>query len=394
MILLIILFYFFLFIVFYAYVGYGILLYALLKIRSWFGRGARPVPELPDPAPGVTLVVPCYNESDFLEEKVRNCFLLDYPKDKLEIIFITDGSTDRSGEILKAYPSIRHMHSPERKGKIAAMHRAMGSVSHDLVIFCDANTTLNEESIRNIVRHYSDPQVGGVAGEKRVISRDGNNTAGSGEGFYWKYESFLKRLDSEFYTVVGAAGELFSFRKELYEKPDEKTLLDDFVLSLRVCIKGYRVVYEPGAVAAESPSFSLADERKRKIRISAGGFQSVAMLAGLLNVFKYGKTSFQYISHRVLRWVVCPFLLPVIFLLNIYLSINNQSIIFDILLFAQILFYGLAIFTSFVKLRGPVSKILLVPYYFLFMNISLYQGFFRYLRGNQSVLWEKAKRGV
>lgn len=394
MILLIILFYFFLFIVFYAYVGYGILLYMILKWRQWFGKGKRVVPLLPDPAPGVTLVIPCYNEADFLEEKVKNCFDLDYPKDKLEIIFITDGSTDRSGEILKAYPSVKHMHSPERRGKIAAMHRAMGMVGHDLVIFCDANTSLNKESIHNIVRHYTDPKVGGVAGEKRVISRDGSNTAGSGEGFYWKYESFLKRLDSEFHTVVGAAGELFSFRKELYEKPDDGTLLDDFVLSLKVCMKGYRVVYEPAAIASESPSFSLADERKRKIRISAGGFQSVAMLSGLLNVFKYGKTSFQYISHRVLRWVVCPFLLPVILLLNIALSIYNQSIIYDIFLAGQILFYLLAFLASIVKLRGPVFKILLVPYYFLFMNISLYQGFFRYLRGNQTVLWEKAKRGV
>lgn len=392
--LLIILFYFCLFIVFYAYVGYGILLWFLIKWRNVFGGGKTKIAELPEPVPGATLVVPCFNEADFLEEKIRNCYALDYPADRLEIIFITDGSTDHSGDILKAHPRIKHMHSPERRGKIAAMHRAVGEVKFDLVIFCDANTSLNPEAIRNIIRHYSDPKVGGVAGEKQVISRDGANKAGSGEGFYWKYESFLKKLDSAYYTVVGAAGELFSFRKELYERPDEGTILDDFILSLRVCMKGYRVVYEPAAVASEAPSFSLADERKRKIRISAGGFQSVVMLAGLLNIFKYGKASFQYISHRVLRWVVCPFLLPVILGLNIILALKSPSPLFDVLLVAQVLFYGLAILVSIVKVRVGIIKLLLIPYYFVFMNLSLYQGFFRYLRGNQSVLWEKAKRGV
>ncbi|MBN8667735.1 MAG: glycosyltransferase [Chitinophagales bacterium] len=394
MMLLIILFYFCLFIVFYAYVGYGILLWFLIKLRKLFGGGNTQIAELPEPAPGASLVVPCFNEADFLEEKIRNCYALDYPADRLEILFITDGSTDHSGDILKNHPRIRHMHSPERRGKIAAMHRAVGEVKHDLVIFCDANTSLNPEAIRNIIRHYSDPKVGGVAGEKQVISRDGTNKAGSGEGFYWKYESFLKKLDSAFYTVVGAAGELFSFRKELYERPDEGTILDDFILSLRVCMKGYRVVYEPAAIASEAPSFSLADERKRKIRISAGGFQSVVMLSGLLNIFKYGKASFQYISHRVLRWVVCPFLLPVILVLNIILALKTTSPLFDVLLIAQVLFYGLAVLVSIVKVRIPIIKLLLIPYYFVFMNLSLYQGFLRYLRGNQSVLWEKAKRGV
>lgn len=392
--LLIILFYFCLFIVFYAYVGYGILLWILIKLRQALGGGKREVAILPDPVPGATLVVPCFNEADFLKEKISNCYALDYPMEKLEILFITDGSTDHSGEILKAHPRIKHMHSPERRGKIAAMHRAVGEVKHDLVIFCDANTSLNPEAIRNIIRHYSNPKVGGVAGEKQVISRDGTNKAGSGEGFYWKYESFLKKLDSEYYTVVGAAGELFSFRKELYEKPDEGTILDDFILSLRVCMKGYRVVYEPAAIASEAPSYSLADERKRKIRISAGGFQSVVMLSGLLNIFRYGKVSFQYISHRVLRWVVCPFLLPVILVLNIILALKSPSVLYDILLVTQILFYALAGLVSIVKVRVGIIKLLLIPYYFVFMNLSLYQGFFRYLRGNQTVLWEKAKRGV
>ena len=242
-----------------------------------------------------------------------NTLELDYPKDNLKIYFVTDGSTDGTNDILKSYPGINVLFTPERKGKVAAINHAMEYVSTPFVIFCDANTFLNKACVKEIVKHYSYESTGAVAGEKKVIdSSEKNSAAGSGEGIYWKYESILKKLDASFYTVVGAAGELFSMRTNLYEPVDTDILLDDFMISMNICKKGYRVMYEPAAFAMEAPSISIREEQKRKIRISAGGFQSIYLLKDLLNIFKYGKLSFQYISHRVLRWAVCPFLLPVI----------------------------------------------------------------------------------
>src|SRR5690606_26778994 len=155
------------------------------------------------------------------------------------------------------------------------IQRAMHFVTTPFVIFTDANTLLNKESVHNIMRHYSDNRVGGVAGEKKIIAVSTDAITATGEGLYWKYESWLKKMDSSFYTVVGAAGELFSIRTELYTHPGNNVLLDDFIISLRICQAGYKVSYEPEAYALESASASLEEEKKRKIRISAGAFQSI-----------------------------------------------------------------------------------------------------------------------
>ena len=170
-----------------------------------------------------------------------------------------------------------------------------------------------------------DPNVGAVAGEKRISTEGSEAAAGAGEGLYWKYESFLKKLDTQLYSVVGAAGELFAVRTKLFGEVEKDTLLDDFMVSLRIAADGYRVIYEPDAYASERPSFSIQDEMKRKIRIASGGFQSITRLGFLWNIFKYGLLSFQYVSHRAMRWAVAPFCLPLIFLLNLALIIFNPT---------------------------------------------------------------------
>ncbi len=384
------LFFISLFIIFYSYVGYGIVIWILVKIKNLFG-GKKKLP-VNTFHPPVTLIIAAYNEADFIEQKIANSLQLDYPEDKLQLLFITDGSNDATPEIIKQYPRIQLLHSNERRGKVAAMHRAMDFVKTPYVVFSDANTLLNKESITNIVRHYQDPKVGGVAGEKKVIATGEKGAAGAGEGLYWKYESFLKQMDSDFYTVVGAAGELFSVKTALYENPGATTLLDDFVISLRVCQKGYTVKYAADAFASETPSASIGDEQKRKVRISAGGFQSMLMLLPLLNFFKYPRLSFQYVSHRVLRWAVCPFLLPVILILNIVLVAYNQGILYQVILAGQILFYVAAFGGWILQKKNIKSKLLYVPYYFLFINVCLYLGLVRFIKGRQTVLWEKAAR--
>jgi cellulose synthase/poly-beta-1,6-N-acetylglucosamine synthase-like glycosyltransferase len=342
--------------------------------------------------PPVTLIVAAYNEHDFIEKKIQNSLELDYPADQLRLIFVTDGSNDGTPGIVARYPQVKLLHSDERRGKVAAMHRAISFVETEYIIFSDANTLLNKESMRNIVRHYQSPKVGGVAGEKKILATTGDALTSTGEGLYWKYESWLKKLDSDFYSVVGAAGELFSVRKDLYEYPGDNILLDDFVISLRICEKGYRLAYEPDAFAMEAPSFSIQEEKKRKARISAGAFQSMILLRSLLNVFRFPVLSFQYISHRVLRWTLCPLFLPLALVLNIILVWKSDQSVYQWILAAQTGFYLLALAGWILYKKQIRISFLYVPYYFVFINLSLYTGFRRFLKGNQSVLWEKAKR--
>ena len=382
-----------LFILFYSYLGYGIFLWIFLKARSLLTVPKRTAALQPHFEPAVTLMVATFNEELIIREKIQNCLQLNYPRNKLKIVFAADGSSDNTVSIIKEYPHIELYFKPEREGKSAAINRVMPFISTPVTIFCDANTFLNPDCIKEIVKHYAHPNIGAVAGEKKVVDPSKKtNTAGAGEGLYWKYESALKKLDSEFYSVVGAAGELFSIRTELFEHVDKNILLDDFIISMNICRKGYRVMYEPAAFATEAPSFSLKDEQKRKIRIAAGGFQSMVLLKGLLNIFKYGKLSFQYISHRVLRWLICPLLLPLLYLSNIIIYFKEGSRIYLLLLILQSLFY-IGAFTGWLFASKNVKvKLLYVPYYFLFMNIAMYFGFFRFINKNQSVLWEKAMR--
>lgn len=367
------------------------LVWILVKFRNLVSQRKKSL----DPGfqPDVTLLIASYNEGSVIRGKIENCLNLDYPHEKLSILFITDGSNDNSNEIIREYPEIKLLHEPERKGKVAAINRAMQFVKTPYVIFCDANTDLNPACVKEIVKHYQSQDVGGVAGEK-IVKEQGNNdsTAGAGEGLYWKYESFLKKLDSEFYSVVGAAGELFSIRTDLFFNVPENVLLDDFIISLKIAERGYRIKYEPNAFAIEAPSFNIKEEQKRKVRIGAGGFQSIVMLKSLLNIFKYPKLSFQYISHRVLRWAVCPFLLPVIIILNIIIYIQTKEAGYGMLLVSQIIFYLAAAIGYLQALDNKKSRLFYVPFYFVFMNVCMYLGLIRFLKKKQSVLWDKAAR--
>lgn len=384
-----IIFYLSIFIVFYTYIGYGILLYLLVRIKRIF------YPQKKENdinyEPEVTILIAAYNEKENVVSKVENTRSLNYPKEKIKHIWVTDGSNDGTPQMLAAYPDVEVLHLDERRGKIAAMNRAMKYVNTPVVIFSDANTMLGEESVRVIARLFSDPKTGCVSGEKRIRVLNEDAAAGAGEGIYWRYESTLKKWDAELYSAVGAAGELFAIRTELFNEVESDTLLDDFIISLRVAMRCFKIDYNPEAYAIESPSENIKEELKRKIRIAAGGIQSVVRLYPLLNIFRYGVLSFQYISHRVLRWTLAPLLLPLIFILNGLLA--SGSLFYGTIFAAQIIFYLMALLGWFLQSRKIKVKILFVPYYFLVMNYAVYRGFFRYIGKKQSVNWERAKRG-
>jgi cellulose synthase/poly-beta-1,6-N-acetylglucosamine synthase-like glycosyltransferase len=379
----------------YTYLGYGIAAWILVKFRNVLGKQFK---QYNDPTflPKVTLAIPAYNEISCIESKLKNTFSLDYPSDRLEVLFITEGSNDGTTQYissnLSAYPTMKMIGGDTRRGKIEAMNMAVKTIDSPIVIFTDANTHLNNQVIRNIVRHFQDPVVGAVAGEKRIETQGSEAAAGAGEGLYWKYESFLKRLDTKLYSVVGAAGELFAVRTHLFGEVEKDTLLDDFMVSLRIAADGYRVIYEPDAYASERPSFSIQDEMKRKIRIASGGFQSIARLGFLWNIFKYGLLSFQYISHRAMRWAVAPFCLPLIFLLNLALVVVEPSLIYQLFMVGQIIFYLLAIIGYYLENKKIRVKPLFVPFYFSFMNYCAIKGYLRYRNGLTSGIWEKVKR--
>ena len=391
-----IIFWILLFVVFYAYIGYGILLYIIIKIKRLAGLSKKTLPD-PDYEPEVTLFIAAYNEKDFIAKKIKNSHELDYPAEKLHMVWVTDGSDDGTPEELKKYPDVEVYHLPERSGKIGAMNRGMSFVKTPVVVFCDANTLLGRESIRRIVSLFSNPKVGCVSGEKRIFSNDKDAAAGAGEGLYWKYESTLKKWDAELYSVVGAAGELFAIRTELYREVERDTLLDDFIISLRVAQDGYTIQYDPEAYAIETASANVKEELKRKIRISAGGIQSVVRLRSLLNFFKYGTLSFQYISHRVLRWTLAPLALLFLIPVGLFLALKEGIFglgMFSLLFWLQMLFYFSALLGWYLENRLIRIKVLFVPYYFFIMNLSVFLGLKRYLKGSQSVNWERAKRGV
>ena len=389
-----VLFWILLIIIVYTYVGYGILLYALVKIKRLFKRKTENTFSS-DEWPEVTLLIPAYNERDYVSQKMKNTMQLNYPSGKLKIVWVTDGSNDGTDARLKQYDNVELYHKDERKGKINAMNRVMPFVKTPIVIFSDANTDLGKDSIIHIVNCFKDAKVGCVSGEKRIVDKTSDAAAGAGEGLYWKYESMLKKWDAELYSAVGAAGELFAIRTALYQAVEQDTLLDDFIISLRVAQQGYTIQYNPEAYAIETASANVKEELKRKVRISAGGIQSVIRLHALLNIFKYGVLSFQYISHRVLRWTVTPLslllLLPVSAILAAHVGFSSLHF-YSLFFWVQLLMYVCALLGWLLENNATSVKILFVPYYFFIMNLSVVLGFFRFINNNQSVNWERAKR--
>lgn len=395
-----ILFWIALFIVFYTYLGYGILLYVLVKLKELFVKPTRlrlpPDGELPH----VTLFITAFNEEDVVDEKMQNSLELDYPEDKLHIVWVTDGTNDGTNERLAtqwAGKATVHF-QPQRKGKTAAMTRGMKLIDTPLVVFTDANTMVNREAIREIVLAFENAKVGCVAGEKRIAVQTRDGAAAGGEGIYWRYESALKAFDARLYSAVGAAGELFAVRRELFEEMEPDTLLDDFILSLRIAMRGYIIAYCTEAYAIESGSADMREEEKRKVRIAAGGLQSIWRLRALLNPLRYGVLSFQYVSHRVLRWSITPVLLFLLLPINIallaagYATGEGATVLYSTILVLQVLFYLMGLWGYHLSTKQLKNKLCFIPYYFLFMNINVIKGI-RYLknkRGNGA--WEKAKR--
>jgi cellulose synthase/poly-beta-1,6-N-acetylglucosamine synthase-like glycosyltransferase len=377
-------------IIVYTYIGYGILLYILVKVKRLFKK--RELLIHGNYLPTVSILIAAYNEEDLIEEKLNNTLNLNYPKEKVQIIVITDGSTDLTVSKVREYQNVVLLHKDQRAGKMAAIKRAIPYITGEVLLFTDANTFLNQLAVRELIKHYRNEQVGAVAGEKRIMVEESADASSAGEGFYWKYESFLKKCDYDLYSNVGAAGELFSIRTKLYEPVEADTIIDDHMIAMRIAEKGYIIAYEPNAYAIETASANVEEELKRKIRIAAGGIQSILRLRKAANPFRNPVLTFQYLSHRALRWTLTPILLPVVLILNGMIVYNGSSSLYEILFLAQCMFYFSAYIGFYFERKNIRIKALFIPFYFCMMNYAVIAGIIRYFRKAQSAAWEKSIR--
>ena len=363
----------------YTYVGYPLL------IGLWSRLRPNPIQQ-GEICPTISMIIAAYNEEEVILSKIKNTLALSYPGDRLEIIIVTDGSTDRTSEIAQTFEraGMRVLHQPERQGKTAALNRAVPYASGEILFFSDANTFYSHNVIQKMVRNFHDASVGGVSGRK-VILQESDRSTTQGETAFWGYEASLKYSESQVNSIVTADGEIFAMRRALFTPIPTQIVHDDMYLTLTMIEQGYRVVYEPEASSAEYPSKTSGDEFYLKVRYASGGYQICSIFKRIL-VFPRTIFAFEFISHKIFRWIA-PF-----FLVSLLISSALIPMIFYRSVFwMQILFYTMGIL-GWTLQRTRKSKIFYFPHYFCMGNAAALYGFFRYFIFGQSTLWRKAQR--
>jgi len=371
------------FLVLYTYFLYPAILFLTGKIVPRRKRNTRP-----DYLPKVSLLIAAYNEEKVIREKVENSLNIDYPREKIEIIVASDGSDDRTNEIVSSYreKGVKLFAYKSRRGKMELINKSIPKTEGKIVVLSDANTMYQPQTIKELVKHFPDPQIGCVCGELKLHSPGGNST-GDGEELYWRYETFLKRFEGARGALLGANGGIYAIRRELFEPLPAEVIIDDFVIPMKIAAKGYQVIFEPRAIASEETCGNIRDEFTRRVRIGAGNFQAIGLTSRLLNPFR-GFIAFAYWSHKIIRWFV-PFLLIIMFSLNIFLLRYPFYLLIFIL---QGVFY-LSAATGFITERiGLKKNIFYIPLYFVAMNASFLLGFFRFVTGKQKVTWQRTER--
>ena len=370
----------------YTYIGYPIVLYLWSNLfdvkRKNEGRA--------DYAwPTVSLLIAAYNEEKVISAKIENCLMLDYPKDLLHIWVASDGSSDNTNRMVKKYTEAQaHIHLLEfpRTGKSGILNQAMKLLNSEVVVFSDANTEYSADAVKRLVRHFEDPDIGCVSG--RLIYRNpGETISGKGESIYWKYETALKKMESKLGYVAGANGAIYAIRRDLFEPFPPRTINDDFTLSMKIVMKGFKCVYDENAVVYEDVAPTMQSEFNRHVRDGAGHYIAVVHLLGLLNPL-LGLRSFIYWSHRIFRWMV-PFLLIFLFIVNIALF-DEWS--YKILFISQCIFYLVAIVGWAGIQKKNMPFLIYVPFYFCNLNSALFLGFLRAVANVQKTTWERTER--
>ncbi|MCK6630566.1 MAG: glycosyltransferase family 2 protein [Anaerolineae bacterium] len=378
----------------YTYAGYPILLALLARTRP------KP-PTYPAAVPTVTLLIAAHNEQAVIAGKLENSLALDYPRERLQILVAADGSDDQTPEIVRAYArqGVELSFSPPRRGKMAAINRAMAQAWGELVVFSDANNMYEHCTLRELVAPFADKTVGAVTGAKSILPGDG--ALGESEDLYWRYESFIKKQETRLGCCTGVAGEILAVRRELFESPPDNIINDDFYLAMCLIQHGYRVVYTPQARSWERVSLSASDELTRRARIVAGRYQVISLAPRLLPL-RRPLLVWQVVSHKFLRPLV-PLAMVGALLANLVAlfrppKAGPQTLLrlatpFNwIGLSLQFFFYGLAWLGNSLKPKGACGKLLYLPSFLVNSNLAALIGLYRSLTKGQTSLWQRARR--
>jgi cellulose synthase/poly-beta-1,6-N-acetylglucosamine synthase-like glycosyltransferase len=364
----------------YVYVGYPIVLQLLSLLLK-----TKPTRKDEMLIPEVSLIISCYNEVDVVKEKIENSLAIDYPKDKLKIIIVSDGSDDGTDEIAQEYSTqgIVLIRQEGRLGKTSAINMAMEQVTSEIVVFSDANAMYETNAIKKLVRNFTDETVGYVVGA--ALYTDGKTSAAAAsEDIYWRYEIKLKTLESRLHSVVGGDGAIYAIRRDLFIELDAKDI-NDFVNPLQIIAQGYRGVFDAEANCLEETAGDFSKEAKRKQRIVNRSFRGLMKVKEVMNPFKFGFFSFEVISHKLLRWLIPVFIISFAFG-SLFLSYKDIYA-FQIVTLLGIIFLWLAQI-GFLKSRDKHSSpIFFIPYYFLMVNYYSLIGVMTALAGNIQVTW-------
>lgn len=332
--------------------------------------------------PNVTLIIAAYNEEKSIEKKIINTFDLDYPIDKLQIIIASDGSIDRTCEIVKKYSDkILLVESHNRRGKSYIQNLAIAQANGEIVVFSDSPTIYRNNALKKLVRHFIDNEIGVVTGHVHYKNST-NTTTSQSESLYWKYETFIRKMESNLGILAMGSGCILAIRRELFSILNENTG-EDFVLPLKAVASDYRVIYDKEAIADEISADNAYDLFRTKVRIISKDIYGLMLNRNLLNPFRYPFISISLFSHKLLRWLV-PFFMILILFLNLFL-LNHH--IYQIFLLVQCFFYVAAIIGI-----SNNSKIFSLPYNFCIVNIASLVGIFTFIRGNTSGIWLPQRR--
>jgi cellulose synthase/poly-beta-1,6-N-acetylglucosamine synthase-like glycosyltransferase len=368
----------------FAYIGYPLLVFVLSRT---FGRKNESRLRADNQVPAVSLLIAAHNEELDIEARIQNALALDYPIEKLEIVIASDGSTDRTNDIVRRYESrgVQLFAYEKNRGKATVLNESVARLRGEIVILSDANTHMAPDAARRLASWFVEPAIGVVCG-KLVLTDP--TTGRNVDGIYWKYETFLKRCESRLGALLGSNGAIYAIRKDLFPTVRPGTLIDDFVIPLQAKRdSGCRIVYDSEAIATEESAPTILAEFRRRVRIGAGGFQSIGMLWPLLSPAN-GWVAMTFFCHKILRWA-CPFLLLGLLVTNILLA---GEPFYAWLLAAQVAFYALALFGNWLPARPRVLRYFRLPTMFASMNLALFFGFIRWLRGGHTGIWTRTDR--
>jgi len=367
--------------VFYTYVGYSLLIMLLARFsRDKLARH--------DIEPRVSFLITAYNEERDLAQKLQNTLALDYPRDKLEILVASDGSTDKTDEIVRGFgpQGVRLVRVEGRVGKTETQNQAVRQATGDVIVFSDATTKYERMNLRKIVRNYADPTVGAVSGRYEYFNPTGASI-GVGNILFWKYENFIKSSQTRIKTITGCCGCIYSVRRALYE-PLPPDIISDLVEPLKILEKGYRIVFEPDAIAHEETTEKTGEEFNMRIRVITRGMRGMLFMRKLFNPLRHGFVSFQLISHKLLRWLMPVFMVAALASNAFLLGRPFYNLTFAL----QAAFYALAMLGWLAERFHVRSRILSVPLYFSTVNLASLISMYRIWKGHKAVTWETLRK--